>query len=110
MLDDGGEIGRSLQQVATIGGAGIVGRMVWVFRQQQAGKRQFFSWATFMDLLIAIPSAYVGLGIYQGLAAMGLIGRLPASTLTAWLGIAGYLGPYAVDAMFAALLSRIDKK
>jgi hypothetical protein len=110
VMDDGGEIARGLREAATVGGIGIIGRLVWAARQHQAGKRAFFSWATFIDLLIAIPSAYVGLGIYEAAIALGFVGPMPGSARTAVIGIAGYLGPYAVDATFDTLLSWLGKR
>ena len=110
MLDDGGEMSRWLQQAGAIAGAGIIGRLVWVLRQSNAGKRRFWSMATFADILIAVPSAYCGLGIYEAAQAFGLIGDMPASVQAAWLGIAGYLGPYAVDALFDRLLGWLSRR
>jgi hypothetical protein len=110
-MDDGGELARGLREAATVGGIGIIGRLVWAARQHQAGKRLFFSWATFIDVLIAIPSAFVGLGLFEAATAIGLLPPgLPPSFRTAVIGIAGYLGPYAVDAAFDTLLRWFGKK
>jgi hypothetical protein len=106
---DDGELARGLQAAVNVGGVGIIGRLVWSLRQHQLGKRQFISWATFIDVLIAVPSAYVGLGMYEGAVALGFVGPLPGSARTAVIGIAGYLGPYAVDATFDTVLRWLGK-
>jgi hypothetical protein len=108
-MDDGG-LARGLQNAAQIGGIGIIGRLVWALREHQRGHRHFFSWATFIDMLIAVPSAYVGLGFYEAAIALGFVGPMPGSARTAVIGIAGYLGPYAVDAAFDTLLRWTGKK
>lgn len=109
-MDDGGEIARALRNAATVGGIGIIGRLVWALRQHQQGKRRFFSTATLIDVLIAVPSAFVGLGIFDGLTAIGILPAMPETARTAAIGIAGYLGPYAVDSVFDRLLTWLGKK
>ena len=97
------------QAAVAIGGAGIAGRLVWALRQTQAGRRRFFSAATLIDVIIAVPCAYLGLAGIELLQGLGWLGAVTPSVTAAACGVAGYLGPHAIDSLFGVLVRRADK-
>jgi len=84
-----------IANVALVMGAAIIGRLMYHARQVQQGHRAFWSWLLALDLVIAIG---MGLIAYGACVYWGLTGPVMASICA----LAGYLGPHAIDALFAA--------
>lgn len=82
-------------------GAALSGRLMYVARQVQAGTRQLFSMATAMDLLIAFAMGVIAHGLCSW---AGITGAVEAGIIA----VAGYLGPYSIDELFARALKRVD--
>lgn len=78
---------------AFMGGAGMLGRLMYHAKQVQAGKRKPFSWVLLWDLPIALGMGWIALGVATWLS----ISWEPAISLA--LAIS-YLGPYVIDMAF----------
>nr|WP_281392419.1 phage holin family protein [Sphingobium jiangsuense] len=73
--------------------AGIGGRMIFHGREAQAGRRHFWGKELPFEMLVAVGMAFVG----KAVATYSGLGPEPA---TAAAGIAAYLGPRAIDALY----------
>ena len=78
-----------------VGGAGMLGRLMYHARQVQQGKRKPFSWVLFWDVPIALGMGWIALGLGTYLQVSWEV------TISIALVIA-YLGPYGIDTVFAA--------
>lgn len=81
--------------------AALAGRMMYIARQVQHGKRTFFSVATAMDCLIAAGMGVIGNGLCSYL---GITGN-PAAAVIAVLG---FFGTYALDISMQRALTWAD--
>lgn len=79
--------------------AGMGGRMIFHGREAQAGRRRFWGKELPFEMLIAVGMAFVGK------AAAGYAG-LGAEPATAIAGVAAYLGPRAIDALYEKAMKR----
>ena len=79
---------------AMIGGAGVLGRLMYHAKLVQAGKRKPFTWALLWDVPIALGMGWIALGLGTWLHVQWEV------TVSLALGIA-YLGPYGIDSVFA---------
>ena len=77
-----------------IGGAGMIGRLMYHAKQVQAGKRKPLSWALFWDVPIALGMGWIALGLGTWLHVAWEV------TVSLALIIA-YLGPYGLDTIVA---------
>lgn len=80
-----------------IGGAGMLGRVMYHAKQVQAGKRKPFSWTLLWDVPIALGMGWIALGIGTFFKVQWEV------TVSIGLAIA-YLGPYVLDMLFARYL------
>lgn len=85
-----------------MGGAGMLGRLMYHARQVQAGIRKPFSWVLLWDIPIALGMGWIALGIGVWLHVYW------EATVSMALAIA-YLGPYSIDTVFAAYADRYKK-
>lgn len=76
-----------------MGGAGMVGRLMYHAKMVQAGVRKPFSWVLFWDLPIALGAGWVALGI----ATHFHVAWEVAVSLSI---VVSYLGPYSLDTLF----------
>jgi len=87
----------------TIGGAGMIGRLMYHAKQVQAGKRKPLSWVLVWDIPIALGMGWIALGV-------GAYFKLPWE-VTVSIGLTfSYLGPYGIDTTFAAYADRFKGK
>lgn len=87
MLDD---ILKDASPWAWLGGAGVMGRIIFHARQVQAGARKPITMALFWDLPIGLGMGWIVLGLssYIGLD------HEPAMSLAM---VFSYMGPYSID-------------
>lgn len=78
---------------ALVGGAGMLGRLMYHAKQVQAGNRKPFSWVLFWDLPIALGAGWVAYGI-------AIYFKVPWEATISLSIVASYLGPYAIDTLF----------
>lgn len=78
---------------ALVGGAGMLGRLMYHAKMVQAGQRKPLSWALLWDLPIALGSGWFAYGIAT------YFGFLWEATISIAIA-ASYLGPYAIDTIF----------
>jgi hypothetical protein len=76
------------------GGAGMIGRMMYHSKQVQAGKRKPLGWALIWDIPIALGTGWIALGLCKWW-------DLPWEEVVSVAIVAGYLGPYGIDSLFA---------
>lgn len=91
MLDD---FVKSAEPWGWLGGAGLLGRLVFHARQVQNGHRKPFSTALLWDIPIGIGMGWMALGLSQYLG----LAHEPAISLAMALS---YLGPYTIDRFIA---------
>lgn len=77
-----------------MGGAGMLGRLMYHARLVQAGTHKPFTWVLLWDLPIALGAGWVAYGLATWLHVVWEV--------TVSLSIVvSYLGPYAIDTVFA---------
>ena len=83
--------------------AAIVGRLMYHAYQVQRGKREFWSTALALDLIIAVGMGLIayGFGAYFNLSEQALAGVSAA---------AGYLGPHSIEAIVNRKFGIDEKK
>lgn len=84
---------------AWIGGAGMLGRLMYHAKMVQQGKRKPFSLALFLDIPIALGSGWAAFGIAKWYG-------IPWETQVSAAIIAAYFGPYGMDIIFAKWADR----
>lgn len=78
-----------------LGGAGLLGRLMYHAKQVQQGKRKPFSWVLAWDAPIALAMGWIALGISTYFHT-----AWPVSVSIAL--VCAYLGPYSIDTLFAS--------
>lgn len=80
-----------------VGGASMIGRLMYHAKQVQEGKRKPLSWALFWDVPIAVGMGWIALGFGKWI---GLSWEPTVSLSMA----CSYIGPYGVDRVFSKVL------
>ena len=76
-----------------VGGAGILGRLMFHAKQVQAGVRKPLSWVLLWDLPIALGSGWIAYGI-------AVYFKAPWEATISLSIVCSYLGPYGIDTIF----------
>ena len=79
---------------AWIGGAGMLGRLMFHAKQVQMGNRKPFSWVLLWDIPIALGMGWIALGL-------GIWLQLAWEPTVSVALVSAYLGPYGLDLIFA---------
>lgn len=79
----------------------MIGRLMFHAKQVQRGKRRPISWTLLWDIPIALGTGWIALGVCEWLNVHFEI------TVSAAI-VAGYLGPYGIDAIFDKWLTKKD--
>lgn len=85
------------------GGAGVLGRLMFVSKLVNEGKRKPFTWAMLLDVPVALGTGWIALGLSTWL-------NLPYEARISLAIFFGYLGPYGLDTIFGILVKRFEKK
>jgi len=84
---------------AASGGAGLLGRIMYLSKQAKSGVPKPFSWAIILDVPVALGTGWMALGLATWL-------NLPHEAKISLAIFFGYLGPYGIDTVFAAWADR----
>lgn len=84
---------------AYIGGAGMLGRLMYHAKMVSIGKRKPFTWALLFDIPIALSTGWIAFGFG---VQMGWTWEAQVSAAI----VSSYLGPYGIDTIFAAWANR----
>ena len=88
---------------AASGGAGLLGRTMYIAKQIQQGRRKPLTWALLLDVPIALATGWMALGLAAWL-------NIPYEAKISLAIFSGYLGPYGIDTLFDLLVDRFSIK